>query len=194
MDYGSGAGYSTQFLNKLGFNAIGVDNNKEMVHQAKLQHPDLLFYYIENRIIPFKDSIFDLIFSGFVLLEMSSKKEIIDYLLEAKRVMKKSSSLFVAITASENICDTSKKWLDFTTNFPENKNLASGSLIKVYNYDSHIEFSDYYWTQADYQNCFTRAGFNIVEVNFPLGNKEDPYAWQDELVTSPFAILVAINK
>ena len=65
LDYGSGTGCSTQFLSKLGFDVIGVDNNKEMVQQAQLQHPNLPFYYIENGTIPFKDSTFDLVFSSF---------------------------------------------------------------------------------------------------------------------------------
>ncbi len=87
-----------------------------------------------------------------------------------------------------------KKWLDFATNFPENKNWVSGSSVKFYHYNSHIEFSDHYWTEIDYQNCFAKANLNIINIESPLGKKEECYAWQDELVTSPFIIIVAVNK
>ncbi len=84
LDYGSGTGYSTRFLSELGFNVAGVDINQQMVQQARLQYPDLRFYSIENRIIPFENLTFDLIFSGFVLLEIGSQKEMVDYLIEAR--------------------------------------------------------------------------------------------------------------
>ncbi len=194
LDYGSGTGYSTRFLSKLGFNVVGVDINQEMVQEARLQCPDLTFYYMEDRVIPFKDLSFDLVFSSFVLLEIGSQKEMVNYLVEAKRVMKGSSALFVAITGSEHLHDPSKNWLDFSTNFPENKNRISGSLVKLYHYNSHIEFSDHYWTQIDYQDCFAKAGFNIIDIKTPLGEKGEGYAWHDELVTSPFVIFVAISE
>ncbi len=195
LDYGAGTGYSTQFLSQLGFNVVGVDINKEMVHQAQLQYPNLSFYPIENAVIPFKDSTFDLVFSCFVLLEISTPQGIIDYLLEARRVMKKTtSSLFVAITGSEYLHDTSKKWLDFKTDFPENKKLLSGNLVKLYHDSSQIEFSDYYWTLEDYRSFFVKAGFHLLEVKFPLGKKEESFSWKDELVFSPSTIFVAIPK
>ena len=132
LDYGAGTGYSTHFLSQLGFNVVGVDINKEMVHQAQLQYPNFSFYPVENRVVPFKDSTFDLVFSCFVLLEISTQQDMIDYLLEARRVMKKTASLFVAITGSEHLHDVSKKWLDFSTDFPENKKLLSGHMVKLF--------------------------------------------------------------
>jgi len=35
LDYGCGAGRSTRFLKRLGFNAVGVDTSREMLEQAR---------------------------------------------------------------------------------------------------------------------------------------------------------------
>lgn len=123
LDYGSGTGYSTQFVSQLGFDVVGVDLNKDMIQEAQRQLPNLSFYPIEYGRIPFKDATFDLVFSSFVLLEISSEQDMINYLLEAKRVLKQSSSLFIGITGSECLHQISSNWLDFSTDFPENKHL-----------------------------------------------------------------------
>jgi len=191
LDYGTGTGRSAQFLVELGFNVVGVDVNPEMLHQAKLQYPNFSFHPIENGIIPFEDSSFDLVFSSFVLSEISSRHKILKYLTEAKRVMKNKKSLFIAITGSERLYHTSKKWLDFNTDFPENNNLVSSNPVKLYHCPSQIEFADYYWTEVDYQLSFQSTGLNLIEIKSPLGNENEGYPWQDELVFSPFIILIA---
>lgn len=192
LDYGCGTGYSTQFLKDLGFDVCGVDISKQMLHQAQIKYPNLCFALIENGIIPFKAFTFDLVFSSFVLLEIGTQNDIIDYLKEAKRVMKKNG-LFIAITASQDLHSISKKWLNFRTDFPENNPLTSGKLVKLYLYDSDIEFTDYYWTEADYRSFFAEVGFNLIDVYYPLGNKNDIYPWKDELSSSPFVVLIAKN-
>lgn len=190
LDYGAGTGYSTQFLKNLGFDVCGVDISKQMLHQAQVKYPNLHFTLIENGSIPFEAFTFDLVFSSFVLFEIGTRNGIIAYLTEAKRVMKKNG-LFLAVTGSQDLYSTSKKWLNFCTDFPQNNPLVSGKLVKLHLYDSNIEFTDYYWTEADYRNFFSEAGFNLIDVYYPLGNKNDIYPWKDELSYSPFVILVA---
>lgn len=190
LDYGTGTGYSANFLHELGFDVIGLDVSREMLEQAKSNYPSFPFYQIKDGIIPLDSKNFDLIFSSFVLFEIGSEEKIFNYLSEAKRVMK-YNGLFLAITGSENLHSSSKKWLNFRTDYPENINPKAGSLVKLYHYESGIKFTDYYWKESCYRNFLEKAGFKLLEIHYPLGGLNEPYDWKDELVVSPFVILVA---
>jgi hypothetical protein len=84
-----------------------------------------------------------------------------------------------------------KDWLIFNADYPENKNLKSGDLAKVYLRDAEIEFTDYYWTEADYIRLFKEAGFQLLEVHYPMGLESEPYPWKDEKTCSPFVVFIA---
>jgi ubiquinone/menaquinone biosynthesis C-methylase UbiE len=191
LDYGAGTGFSTQFLQKQALEVTGVDISKEMLTQAILNCPDTSFYLIQNGSIPSMPETYDLVFSSLVLFELGSEKEILTYLEEAKRVLKKDG-VFIAVTGSQEMY--SKDWLIFNTDFPENKNLKSGDLARIYLCDADIEFTDYYWTEADYRRLFNQAGFQLLEVHYPMGKASEPYSWKDEKTSSPFVVLVAEKK
>lgn len=188
LDYGAGTGFSTQFLQEEGLHVTGVDISKEMLGQAIVNCPGTPFHLIQNESIPVMSETYDLIFSSFVLFELASEKEILKYLEEAKRVMK-NDGVFLALTASQDAY--SKDWLIYNTNYPENKNLKSGDLAKAYDRGANIEFMDYYWTEADYRRLFKQAGFQLIEVHYPVGKESEPYPWKDEKTNSPFVVLVA---
>lgn len=191
LDYGAGTGLSTQFLQEQALEVIGVDISKEMLAQAVLNCPDTSFYLIQSGSIPSMPETYDLAFSSLVLFELGSEKEILTYLEEAKRVLKKDG-VFIAVTGSQELY--SKDWLIYNTDFPENKNLKSGDLAKSYLCDADIEFTDYYWTEADYRRLFDKAGFQLLEIHYPMGKTSEPYFWKDEKTSSPFVVLVAEKK
>jgi SAM-dependent methyltransferase/MFS family permease len=194
LDYGTGTGYSANFLRELGFKVIGVDISDKMLLEARTQYSDLSFDKIkEDGSIPLGSNTCDLIFSSFVLFEMGTKEEIIKYLSEAKRVMK-NNGLFVAVTGSQDLHSPARKWVNFKTDFPENENLFSGKPVRLFLNSVNMEFNDYYWTEVDYYNLFLMAGFDIMEMRYPLANASDPYTWKDETIYSPFLILVAKVK
>lgn len=188
LDYGSGAGFSTRFLLDQGFETTGVDISSEMLSQARSYCPLTNFHLVENGIIPFDSPTFDLIFSSFVLFEIGSEKDILKYLREAKRVMKRDS-VFIGLTASKEFY--TGNLLILNTDFPENKNLKSGDMAKVFMPDANMEFTDYFWTESDYIRFFEEAGFTILEIHRPLGKSNEPYLWKDEKTNSPFLIFIA---
>jgi len=188
LDYGTGTGYCINVLKKYGLAVTGVDISEEMLKKARLNYPDTPFHLVSNGSLPFEEGRFDVIFSSFVLLEINSEKGLVAYLEEAKRVMKENG-VFIGITSSQD--RYSKEWLFEEVDFPENKNLTSGCKIKLYSKDAGIVFEDYYWTEEDYKKFFSKAGFQIVEIYYPLGKESDPYPWKDELYYSPYVILVA---
>jgi ubiquinone/menaquinone biosynthesis C-methylase UbiE len=162
-----------------------------MLSQAQLQYPDISFLEVKNGRLPVEPKIYDLIFSSFVLFELETKEMIGQYLQEAKRVIK-DDGLLVAVTGSQELHSASRKWLIFESNFPENKSLKSGNLVKLYLKCANIEFTDYYWEEKDYVDCFEKSGFEIKEIIRPLGKKKEGYSWEDELIYPPFIIVVAV--
>jgi SAM-dependent methyltransferase len=193
LDYGTGTGYSAYFLKELGFDVTGVDISKKMIEQAQVSYPHISFYPIEDENIPLEPFSFDLIFSSFVLFEMNTQEGIRSYLSKAKNLMN-NGSVFVAVTGSQEMHSPARDWLNFNTNFPENENPKSGSVVKVHLNDFGMEFTDYYWTEEDYRRLFLEAGFDLLEAYYPLGEKNEPYPWKDETTSSPFLVLVAKLK
>ncbi len=188
LDYGAGTGFSTQFLQEQNLDVTGVDISNEMLAQAVSNCPNTPFYLIQNGSIPIASETYDLVFSSFVLFELGSEKEILNYLKEARRVMKEDG-VFVAVTASQDAY--SKDWFCYNIDYPENKNLKSGNLVKAYDRQINMEFTDYYWTETDYLHLFQQAGLQIIGAHYPKGKEGEPYLWRDEKTNSPFVIFIA---
>lgn len=187
LDYGCGTGLSIELLQKLGLDVTGVDVSLEMIQQAAMQCPGTPLYLIKNGRVPYGSNTFDLVFSSLVLFEIGTEKEMIAYLKEAKRLLKKEG-VFIAVTGSQHV--HSHNWLGIGIDFPENKNLKSGDLAKSYIPEANMVFFDYFWTESDYRSFFNMAGFSVLEVNYPLGKDSDPFSWKDEKIYSPYVIFV----
>ncbi|HJD56203.1 MAG TPA: class I SAM-dependent methyltransferase [Rickettsia endosymbiont of Pyrocoelia pectoralis] len=192
LDYGSGTGLSTQFLLEQGYEVTGVEVNSAMLEKSQKALPEIEFSLIENGVIPSSSDKYDLIFSSLVLFEIGSEQEMIKYLLEAKRVMKKNGILLVLI-GSEAMY-SNKNLHAFYNDYPENQNLKSGDLAKVRLPDIGLTFEDYYWSEDDYKKFFKMAGFNIIKTHHPLGKKDEPYPWKNEQSVSPFVIFIMQKK
>lgn len=187
LDYGAGTGISTRFLIDRGFDVNGVDVSQAMIEQASVLCPFTDFNLVENGKLPFTSETFDFIFSSFVLFEIPNSTEMVTYLREAARLLKKDGTC-ILITGSEEMYQSD--FLVMQTDFPENHKASSGDEVKIYLPDVDIEFTDYYWSSKDYNECFKKAGMEIKEVHYPLGKKEEPWDWKDECVVSPFVIYV----
>lgn len=185
LDYGCGTGVSSAYLFQKGFSVDGVDMSDEMIKQAQKQYPALSFSFTDQEKLPFKEDIYDLVFSSFVLFELSSKAAITDYLNEARRVLH-PNGLITIITGSETMY--SKDWHVLNTDFKENQSLYSGKQVKIRLNNPNMVFIDFYWTHADYLACFEQAGLSVIHTHKPLGSKSEPHSWKDELHDSPFMI------
>lgn len=186
LDYGTGTGISAAFLQNLGFHVIGVDINSFMLEKARESFPYLQFFELK-KFSPHTQ--FDLIFSSFVLFDMKSKKEIVDYLNKAASFLKKKGIL-IAVTGSEELYSVSRKWISYDSNFDENLDLRSGDITRLRLRYPDIEFRDYFWKQTDYLECFRKAKLKILKIHNPLGSKNDPYLWEDEKFFSPFTVFI----
>lgn len=186
LDYGTGTGISAAFLQSLDLNVIGIDINNLMLEKARQSFPGIPFFEIE-KLIPHAQ--FDLIFSSFVLFDMKSKKEIVDYLDRGISFMKKEG-IFIAITGSEELYSVHRNWIAFDSNFDANRKLRSGDIARLRLKKPVIEFCDYFWKENDYLDCFQKAKLKILKIHKPFGSENDPYLWEDEKFFAPFTVYI----
>lgn len=187
LDFGSGTGISTHFLFEKKYDVIGIDRSPYMIKEAKSCFPEITFLQPEE--LP-RSPIFDLVFSSFVLFELKSKQEILNYLNFAASVLK-DKGIFLGITGSEKLYQRKRNWRCFNVDYKENHNLHSGSVVKLGLKEPKMEFYDYYWKEADYKQCFQDSNLEIVQIHYPLGYHLEPFDWGEELSVSPFVIFLA---
>lgn len=66
MDFGCGTGRSTRFLQKLGFDAIGVDISEDMIKKAREVEPQGDYRLVKDgNLSHIKQETFDLVLSAF---------------------------------------------------------------------------------------------------------------------------------
>ena len=187
LDYGCGTGRSTRFLKRLGFDTVGIDHTQNMLQQAKLKDDQGEYLHIKSH-LPFRDSLFDIIFFCFVLVAVSSKGEMKNILLDAKRVLKEEGIMVIVVTAAESY---QGKWASWFFDFSENKTtLASGNKVKILFRGTNVVLFDYYWTDDDYRQIFNDVGLKILKTHRPLGRDDDPFEWLDETIISPIIIYI----
>lgn len=84
----------------------------------------------------------------------------------------KDGGIFIAVIGSEDMY--SQEWLSLDANFPENKKLKSGDIAKIRLKDIDVTFNDFYYTDKDYHEMFTKAGLEVVKMHHPLGRTKNP--------------------
>jgi len=170
---------------------VGVDINQDMLEQAISRDSSTSYYHIQSEQLPFEDESFDIVFSSFVFLEISTKKEIEKIFLEMMRVLRRDGVIIV-ITSSMDVYKGN--WIGFNYDFPENKrDIQSGETFKLQFQGTEIILYDYLWTDEDYMQILDHLGKRIVEHHKPLGYDTDPFEWLDEKKVSPVAVYI-INK
>jgi ubiquinone/menaquinone biosynthesis C-methylase UbiE len=190
LDFGSGAGRSSRFLKSLGdYKVIGVDRSLEMIEQAKLRNGGIDFLQINGNKLPFDAEYFDLVFSSFVFIEQKNLMEITKILSEMKRVLKTNGRIVFVVPIIKDIKDN---WVSFEYDYPENeKELKSGTILKLSIKNSGIILYDYNWLEDDYLRAIKNAGLVVIDKYMPLGNNADPIEWKDEKNKEYFWIFVA---
>src|SRR5690349_14497577 len=87
LDYGCGTGRSSRFLQRNGFQVIGVDISSKMLQQAIQKDCSIQYLQMKDDRIPMFDESCDFIFSSFVLFTVSSKETILKIFKEAYRCL-----------------------------------------------------------------------------------------------------------
>ena len=179
LDYGCGAGRSTRFLRSNGFNVVGVDISEDMISQAKKIDPNGEYLLINSAEVPFEAESFDLIFSSYVFLEVSSRQEIVRILSEFNRLLKKNG---IIIFVTSILTDYKSEFVSFDYNFPENNVLLTDHCtnVKLLIKEKNIILYDYNYTDTEYRQSIDEAGLELIELYNPVTLDTDPIEWLDE--------------
>lgn len=185
LDFGCGAGLSTRFIKKMGYDCIGVDINENMLNFARTNDPSGRYVKsISDNKIPFHDNAFDLVVSIFVLFEIPSIEKMTSIFEEVSRVLGQDG-VFIAITGSEELYK--RNWLSLNVkDFPENMNPKSGDICKINLSHIGLTLHDYFWTDKDYTHVAESAGFKVINRLYPLGKTNQGMEWKDEIYYPPF--------
>lgn len=85
LDIGTGTAVFAEAFVKNGYEVSAIDLNPDMIEEAKLHAPNVIYKVAPAENIPFEDNSFDLVFMGLVFHEVDNYEKALS---EAKRVGK----------------------------------------------------------------------------------------------------------
>jgi SAM-dependent methyltransferase len=191
LDFGCGAGRSTRFLKRLGFDATGVDVSASMIEHARNADPAGSYRLIEDGDFGgFEAGSIDLVFSAFAFdnIAVEARRA---HLLGGLRSLLKRDGRVILLDSTAEIY--THEWVSFSTSaFPENCAAGTGDTVRIVMTDvvDQRPVVDYIWFQEDYLRLFNAAGLRLVAQHRPLGMGGEPWPWKSELSVAPWAIYV----
>lgn len=190
LDFGCGAGRSTRFLGKLGFEATGIDISAEMIAKARELDPEGDYRLaVGDDMAGLHDVSFDLALSVFTFDNVPMQEK--PSLFRALRRLLRPSGRLVSLVSTPEIY--MHEWASFSTkDFPVNHTAKSGEKVftVMLDVDDRRPVTDVLCTHEDYEDIYLEAGLRIIDTVKPLGRPEEPYAWVNETKVAPWAIYV----
>ena len=95
LDLGCGNGRLLEVLKNIDY--IGVDSSEKLIEIAQKKYPQADFQVADALNLPFPDNYFDKVYSIAVLHHIPSKKYHLQFLKEAKRVLKPDGILVITV-------------------------------------------------------------------------------------------------
>jgi len=186
LDFGCGAGRSTRFLKKLGFNPVGIDISSSMTQSAKNSDPKGTYLLVnDGDFSALEANRFDLIFSSFALDNIPGVGKRLDLLCGLKRLLNKTGRIILLGSTPEIY---THEWASFTTkDFPENRTAKSGDTVQIVMKDvsDHRPVTDVIWFEQDYLNLFAASGLDLVYRHAGLSPKQ--YRNKNAMIPLKFA-------
>jgi len=190
LDFGCGTGRSSRFLQKLGFNVIGVDVSEDMLKIARIVDPSG-----DYRLVPGDDlsqfdvETFDLVLSAFTFdnIPAATKPSI----LRDLRKLLMPQGIVINLVSSPEIY--LYEWASFTTkDFPENSAARSGDVVRIIvtDHQDGRPVEDILCTDDAYQMICREAGLKTIQMVKPLAKDDEPYKWINETRIAPWVIYV----
>lgn len=187
LDFGCGAGRSSRMLKEFGLKVTAVDISIKMIDQAIKVSKDINYILIEKDCFKNIEEKYDLILISFVLMEISSKQEIVMLIKNLSNFLSEDGKM-IFIVASNDLY--TKNWLSIETSLYSNMNKNSGDIVSLYLKDYQVTIDDYLWTESDCEECFKESNMLILDKLKPLGIPSDGKNWVDEYSYAPFAIYI----
>ncbi len=177
LDFGCGAGRSTRFLTRCGFDAVGVDISRDMVSIASQMDPSGDYRVIANGDFSgLAAASFDLVFAAFPFDNVPTRERKVRILAGLRGLLAPGGRLVNVVSSPEIY---RHEWVSFTTrDFPRNRRARNGDVVRIINLavDAHTPVEDVLWTEEAWRDVYAAAGFAPVEVLRPLAGKKEPVA------------------
>jgi ubiquinone/menaquinone biosynthesis C-methylase UbiE len=191
IDFGCGTGRSTRFLERLGFDVVGVDISADMLRKARELDPEGDYRLNEDGdLSQFREASYDLALSAFTFDNIPTMEKKVRNFRELDRLLKKEG-IIVNIVSSPKIY--THEWASFSTkDFPMNKKAKSGDKVRIIQTDTEDRrpVEDVLWTDEYYQATFRKARLESIATYRPLAKENEPYEWINETKIPPWVIYV----
>lgn len=191
LDFGCGAGRSTRFLKKLGFDTVGIDIVPAMIDLARAADPHGCYLLVgDGDYSSFEPGTFDLILSAFAFDNIPGAEHRAEILGGLRRLLHADGRIILLGATAELYVN---EWASFTTrSFPENRQAKSGQEVRgvMKDVDDRRPVVDLIWFPDDYLALFAASGLELVAHHTPLGREDDPCRWVAETSIAPWAVYV----
>jgi SAM-dependent methyltransferase len=195
LDFGCGAGRSTRFLKKLGFNAIGIDISSSMIRLAANADPGGSYQLIDDGDFSgFEPARFDLILSAFAFDNIPGVVERCELLHDLGCLLNDTGRIILLGSRPEIY---THEWTSFTTkDFPENHHARSGDAVRIVMKEvaDARPVIDLVWFHEDYLALFAASKLDLIACHTPLGHNNEPAEWVTEGSIAPWVIYVLRKK
>jgi len=195
VDFGCGTGRSTRFLQRLGFDVVGVDISEDMIKKAKKLDPKGDYRLTkDDDFSQFDDNAYDLVLSVFTFDNIPMMENKVRIFRRLGRLLKNEGRIISVVSSPEIYVH---EWASFSTkDFPENKRAKSGDIVKIIQIDTEDQrpVEDIIWTDEYYRETYERAGLELTKTYKPLAKENEPYKWVNETKIAPWVIYVLRKK
>lgn len=188
LDFGCGTGRSARLLQKLGFNAIGIDISEDMLRIARAADPSGDYRLVPgDDLAQFGARSFDLVLCAFPFDNIPGERK--------ARIFRDLAELLATTGTIVNLVSSPEiythEWASFTTrDFPENAVARSGDLVRIIttDHEDRRPVEDILCTDETYRAVYREAGLEVVEAFAPLARSDEPYCWVSETQIAPWII------
>ncbi len=190
LDFGCGTGRSTRFLEKLGFQATGVDLSEPMLRIARDADPSGDYRLVPgNSFSELAGEAFDLVLAAFTFDNIPAPRKA--HILRDLEELLMPTGTIVNVVSSPEIY--TREWASFTTkDFPENRSARSGDVVRVVvtDHQDRRPVEDILCCDESYQAAYREAALHAKYVLRPLADGDEPYSWISETSIPPWVIYV----
>jgi len=191
VDFGCGTGRSTRFLQKIGFNAVGIDIAEDMIKKAREIDPKGDYRLIQGGdFSQFEKGTYDLILSAFTFDNIPMMERKVDLFRTLGEMLNKNGKIINLVSSPEIYVN---EWASFSTkDFPENKQAKCGDKVKIImtDVDDRRPVEDIIWPDEDYRETYKQASLKLVQTYKPLAREDEPFEWVSETKIAPWVIYV----
>jgi SAM-dependent methyltransferase len=191
IDFGCGTGRSTRFLQKIGFDTIGVDIAEDMIKKARQIDPNGDYRLIKDGdFCQFDEGAYDLILSAFTFDNIDTRKRKVMLFEKLGGILENEGRIVNLVSSPEIYIN---EWASFSTkDFPENKRAKCGDKVKIIvtAIDDKRPVEDVVWPDKDYREIYKKAGLKLIQTYKPLAREDEPFEWVNETKIAPWVIYV----